>query len=247
MEWKYVFFILSLFILPCIILVYFSDDKSQYKEEDKKLNYKAWLSNKFVEPIKILMTIPRFGLVLTTIAFYKVGDAYLDAMSIPFLMDIGYSKNVIAGVAKSCGIIGVIIGTFIGGILIAKTQFKFSLILAEILASITNLQFLIFLIIKNNLTLLGIINLVESISYGISNIILITYMSSLCNKKHVATHYAILISLSALTKSFLSPTSGVVIENYGWQNFFIISSLLSIPSLFCIYLLYWHNKKLSKS
>jgi hypothetical protein len=61
MEWKYVFFILSLFILPCIILVYFSDDKSQYKEEDKKLNYKAWLSNKFVEPIKILMTIPRFG------------------------------------------------------------------------------------------------------------------------------------------------------------------------------------------
>ncbi len=141
MEWKYVFFILSLFILPCIILVYFSDDKSQYKEEDKKLNYKAWLSNKFVEPIKILMTIPRFGLVLTTIAFYKVGDAYLDAMSIPFLMDIGYSKNAIAGVAKSCGIIGVIIGTFIGGILIAKTQFKFSLILAEILASITNLQF----------------------------------------------------------------------------------------------------------
>jgi PAT family beta-lactamase induction signal transducer AmpG len=71
-------------------------------------------------------------------------------------------------------------------------------------------------------------------------------MSSLCNKKHVATHYAILISLSALTKSFLSPTSGVVIENFGWQNFFIISSLFSIPSLFCIYLLYWHNKKLSE-
>jgi PAT family beta-lactamase induction signal transducer AmpG len=246
MEWKYVFFILSLFILPCIILVYFSDDKSQYKEEDKKLNYKAWLSNKFVEPIKILMTIPRFGLVLTTIAFYKVGDAYLDTMSIPFLMDIGYSKNEIAGVAKSCGIIGVIIGTFIGGILISKMQFKFSLIFAEILASITNLQFLIFLTIKNNLTLLGVINLIESVSYGMSNVILITYMSSLCNKTHVATHYAILISLSGLTKSFLSPTSGVVIENYGWQNFFIISSLLSIPSLFCIYLLYWHNKKLSE-
>lgn len=246
-EWKHVFFILSLFILPCIVLVYCSDDKTQYREEEKKLNYKTWFLNKFIEPIKILMTIPRFALILTTIAFYKVGDAYLDTMSIPFLMDIGYSKNEIAGVAKSCGIIGVIIGTFIGGILISKMKFKFNLIFAEILASITNLQFLIFLTIKNNLTLLGVINLIESISYGMSNVILITYMSSLCNKTHIATHYAILISLSGLTKSFLSPTSGIVVDNFGWQNFFIISSLLSIPSLFCIYLLYWHNRKLSKS
>lgn len=242
MEWKYVFLILSLFILPCIIVVYFSEDKTLCSMEKKKLNYKVWFSNKFIEPIKVLMSIPRFSLILTTIAFYKVSDAYLDTMSIPFLMDVGFSKNEIAGVAKSCGIIGVIIGTFTGGVLIAKKQFKFNLIFAEIIAAITNLQFLIFLTAKNNLTLLGIVNLIESVSYGMSNIILITYMSSLCDRKHLATHYAMMISFSGLTKSFLSPTSGIIVENFGWQNFFIISSLLSIPSLFCIYLLYWRNK-----
>ena len=51
-----------------------------------------------------------------------------------------------------------------------------------------------------------------------SNIILITYMSSLCNKKYIATHYAILISFSGLIRSFLAPTSGVVVETYGWHN-----------------------------
>ncbi|WHA05031.1 MFS transporter [Candidatus Bandiella numerosa] len=246
-EWKYVFVILSLFILPCIVVVYFSDDKIRYNEEKRKLNYKIWFGNNFIEPIKILITIPKFALVLTTVAFYKASDAYLDTMAIPFLMDIGFSKNDIAGVAKICGIIGVIIGTFIGGILITKTQFKFNLIFAEILASITNLQFLIFLTIKNNIVVLGVINLIESISYGMSNIILITYMSSLCNKKYIATHYAILISFSGLVRLFLSPTSGFVVETYGWYNFFVVSSLLSIPSLFCIYLLYWYNKRLSEN
>ena len=228
-------------------MVCFSDDKIRYNEKKKKLNYKIWFANKFIEPIKILITIPKFVLVLITIAFYKASDAYLDTMSIPFLMDIGFSKNEIAGVAKTCGIIGVVIGTFIGGILIMKTQFKFNLIFAEILASITNLQFLIFLTIKNNIVVLGVINLIESISYGMSNIILITYMSSLCNKKYIATHYAILISFSGLVRLFLSPTSGFVVETYGWYNFFVVSSLLSIPSLFCIYLLYWYNKRLSEN
>ena len=245
MEWKYVFSILSLFILPCIVIVYFSNDKSIYNEKESKLSYKAWFRYKFIEPMQILLSMPKFAIIITTISFYKVSDAYLDTMTIPFLMDIGFSKNEIAGVAKSCGMIGVIIGTFIGGILITKIHFKFNLILAEVLASITNLQFLFFLNMKNNVTALGIINLVENISYGMSNIILITYMSSLCSKKHIATHYATLISFSGLIKSFLSPTSGIVVENFGWKIFFIVSSLLSIPSLFCIYLLYWHNRKLS--
>jgi PAT family beta-lactamase induction signal transducer AmpG len=242
-EWKYVFIILALFILPCIFIIYFSDEKITHFKKNKNYNYKQWLINNFINPFKNLALKPKFLLTIIVIAFYKISDAYLDTMSIPFLMDVGFSKNQIAGIAKSCGIIGVLIGTLIGGILITKSQFKFNLLYAEILASLTNLQFLIFLKIKNNILLLGLINLIESISYGISNIILITFMSSLCDKKHLATHYAILISVSGLTKSLISPTSGVVIENYGWQNFFIFSSFLSIPSLFCIYLLYWYKKK----
>ncbi|MSO13626.1 MFS transporter [Rickettsiales endosymbiont of Trichoplax sp. H2] len=242
-DWKYVFMILAFFILPCLIVIYFSDEKVTYFQKMVHLNYKEWIINNFIIPFKKLALKPKFGLILTIIAFYKVSDAYLDTLSIPFLMDVGFSKNQIASVAKSCGIVGALIGTLIGGILIAKSQLKYNLLFAEILASITNLQFLIFLKIKNSIILLGLINLIESLSYGISNIILITFMSSLCDKKHLATHYAILISFSGLTKSLISPTSGIVVESFGWQNFFIFSSLLSIPSIFCIYLLYWYKKK----
>jgi PAT family beta-lactamase induction signal transducer AmpG len=241
MEWKYVFVVLATFILPCILIVALSSDKKILKKT-QVIGYKKWFTLYFVEPIKEFSKIPRVSLVLLVIAFYKVGDAYLDTMSIPFLMDVGFSKNEIAGVAKTFGILGIIIGTFAGSFLITKLKLVTNLLLAEILASITNLQFLIFLKVQTSLTILAIINFIESLSYGISNIILITYMSSLCDKKFTATHYSILISISALSRGLLSPTSGFVAENFGWQNFFILSSSLSLPSIMCIYMLYSHNK-----
>ena len=239
-AWKYVFIVLALFILPCMIVIWFSHDERIIAEKIHKLNYREWFASHFIEPVKEFLKIPKFTLVLLTIAFYKVGDVYLEGMSIPFLLDIGFSKNEIAGIAKTFGMIGTIIGTFLGGMLIAKLKFRINLLLSEAIAALTNLQFLIFLKIQKNLVVLGTINFIESLSYALSNITLITYMSSFCNRQFTATHYAILISISQLSRSLLSPTSGVVAENFGWQNFFIISTLFSIPSILCIYLLYWY-------
>ncbi len=244
-AWKYVFIVLALFILPCMAIIWFSHDEKIIAKKIRKLNYREWFISYFLEPVKEFIKTPKFGLVLLTIAFYKVGDVYLDGMLIPFLMDIGFSKNEIAGVAKTCGMAGTIIGTLLGGILIAKVKFRINLLLSEFLAAFTNLQFLIFLKIQKNLVVLGTINFIESLSYGLTNITLITYMSSFCNKKFTATYFAILVSISQLSRSLISPTSGVVAETFGWQNFFIVSTLLSVPSILCIYLLYWyHNHKL---
>jgi PAT family beta-lactamase induction signal transducer AmpG len=241
LAWQYVFIVIATFILPCIAIIAISPDKKVLKINAKKMTYKDWFKAYFLEPIKVFIKTPNFILILFVIAFYKVSDAYLDSMSLPFLMDIGFSKKEIAEVAKVCNVIGALLGTFLGGVLIIKLKLRVNLLLAETLAAITNFQFLIFLKVEKSLIVLGAINFVESLSYGISNITLITYMSSLCNKKFTATHYAILISISAFSKGLLSPTSGFVAENFGWQNFFIISSAFSIPSILCIYLLYWRK------
>jgi PAT family beta-lactamase induction signal transducer AmpG len=241
LPWKDVFIVIAAFILPCMVIIAISPDKKILQKNSRILSYKKWVLFYFWEPIKEFTKLPNFMFVLLVIAFYKVSDAYLDSMSLPFLMDIGFSKSEIAGIAKTCSMFGAIVGTLIGGILITKLELKINLLLAETLAAITNLQFLIFLKVEKSLMILGVINFIESLSYGISNITLITYMSSLCSKKFTATHYAILISISAFSKGLLSPTSGFVAENFGWQNFFVISSMFSIPSIFCIYLLYWHK------
>ena len=243
-DWKYVFIILSLFIFLCMLVTYYSQHKSEYKVlKDSKNDKKIYCLDNLIESLKMLVSIPRFRLIIILIAFYKASDAYLDTLSIPFLLEIGFSKNEIAGTAKLFGLIGVIIGTFIGGLLVSKISLKYSLFSAEVLSSITNLQFFILLKIKTNLLLLGVINLIESISYGISNIVLMTYMSSLCHKQYAATHYALLISLSSFTRALLAPTSGIIVQKFGWQNFFILSSLFSIPSLLCIFILYFYKKQ----
>ncbi|MFQ3307157.1 MAG: PAT family beta-lactamase induction signal transducer AmpG [Candidatus Midichloriaceae bacterium] len=243
MSWEYVFLIIASFIIPCCIFRIFSKDKKiLVVKKTENFEYKGWFKDYFIIPVAEIVKIPNFVLILMIISFYKVGDAYIDTMSIPFLIDIGFTKNEIASVAKTFGMIGVIAGTFVGGVLLNKVKLGVNLFYAETLAAVTNLQFLIFLKIKKSLFFLGFVNFMESFSYGVCNIMLITYMSSFCSKKFTATHYAIFISISSLSRLILSPTSGLVADVFGWQNFFIISTLFSIPSLICIYIMYYKSK-----
>lgn len=241
-EWRYVCIILSLFILLSMVSTYFAPHNNKTKLSEEHINCKKYSIYDFIVPIQSLANIPNFKLIIMIISFYKISDIYLDNLSIPFLMHIGFSKNAIAGVAKLSSALGTIIGTCVGSIYISKNKFKYSLFFAGILSSVTNLQFLLFIKMKKSLAVLAIIHFIESISYGISNITFISYASSLCHKKYIATHYSILISLSSLTRLLLSPTSGIIVKNFGWQNFFIVSSLFFIPSLLCIILLYWNTE-----
>lgn len=73
-AWKYVFIILSAFILPCCIVVFFSKDKKVLSNQNQK-NYKEWLKSYFISPIQEILKIKKVLLILMIIAFYKVGDA----------------------------------------------------------------------------------------------------------------------------------------------------------------------------
>jgi MFS transporter, PAT family, beta-lactamase induction signal transducer AmpG len=72
---------------------------------------------------------------------------------------------------------------------------------------------------------------IENFSGGIGDAVFVAFLSGLCNKKHSATQYAVLFSLASVARTFLSSPAGIFAQNYGWFNFFIISTLLAIPSL----------------
>jgi len=244
-DWKYVFPTLALLILLCMIAVFLSEEKIQHLS-DVKTNKNQSFVEKFTQPITLLFRRKDIFLLIITISLYKVGDAYLDTMLVPFLVEVGFSKNQIGGIAKSCGIVGAFVGSLIGIRLIARCEILLILFYTEILASLTNLQFLIFLK-KNNVILLGLATFLENVSQGMSNVILISFMSSLCDKRYIAAHYAIFTSISSFSRSLISPTSGMIVKILGWHHFFVISSLLSIPSIFSIYLLYWCHNNINKN
>jgi PAT family beta-lactamase induction signal transducer AmpG len=112
------------------------------------------------------------------------------------------------------------------------------IIASELAACLSNLLFIFLVNAGINIALLSAVVVVESFITGICNIVLIQYISSLCSRKFTASHYAILISASSLTKNLLANSSGYVAAKYGWMQFFFFSSTLSIPSIICIWVLY---------
>lgn len=237
-SWRFIFISVSLLLLPGLVILYFAEDLRKAA---------VFNNNNFVKNFKdsffSIVKIKNFFVIVIIVAFYKVSDSYLDRMIIPFLTDVGFSKTEIASVAKTIGIVMAIFGTVVGSILVSRFGPINSLFIAEIFASITNLFFICLNKVGYNTILLALVNGIENFCGGICNIVIINYVSILCNKQFTATHYAILYSISSITRSMISSSSGWVASTFGWNTFFVISSIFSLPSLIFIYILYIRPKQ----
>ncbi len=236
-EWKWVFITIASCMIPCMLVVFYSTDNRKHTPMHYT-NFGHWFKKNITTPFLLLFRMPNFYLIVPILSFYKLSDGYVDTMLIPFLLETGFSKLDIAGISRTIGMVSTIAGTFAGGYLIKKFSLLKNLLIAEFLAGATNLLFVSLVANHGNKELLTAVVCIENFCAGICNIALISYMSSLCRySKFTATHYAILISISGLSRAVLGSTSGIVAVEAGWVNFFIISALLSLPSIICVMLL----------
>ena len=60
----------------------------------------------------------------------------------------------------------------------------------------------------------------------------IVFISSICQGKFRATQYSFLSSMMGISRSIFFPIiSGYMVVNFGWQNFFLFTTIITIPSL----------------
>jgi PAT family beta-lactamase induction signal transducer AmpG len=75
---------------------------------------------------------------------------------------------------------------------------------------------------------------IENFCSGLSNVVLVAYISRICNLQFTATHYALLSSLAAFARTTVSTSSGYLVAQAGWPIFFAVSAFLSFPAFFFI-------------
>jgi PAT family beta-lactamase induction signal transducer AmpG len=233
MAWKYVFLIMSSAVVPCMLVTFFAKESKNVDNSLCKENLWVAIKENSIKPFAGVFKQEYVIAVLVVIAFFKISDGLLMAMQIPFLLELGFSKTEIGTVIKSTGIAAGILGTMFGGHLIQRfrTGYKF-LVAVVMIAIFSNMLFIPLINMGANLYYLLVVNFVESFSSGITNIALITYMSALCDRRFTASHFAILNSISSLSRALLIATSGFIIKLFGWQTFFIVSGVMSIPAIF---------------
>ncbi len=178
-------------------------------------------------------------LILLFVLFYKIGDQMASTMTIPFYLDIGFTKTQIGAVAKLFGFWATIIGGLLGGIIILKSGIIRSLWFFGILQAISTAGFSLLAVVGDNLSVLAGVIAFENLSGGMGTAAYVAYMASLTNKKFTATQYALLSSLMGIPRVFASAPTGFMVESMGWFSFFFSCAIIAIPGLI---LLHWAGK-----
>src|SRR5450830_353186 len=180
--------------------------------------------------------------MLAFVVLFKFTDALSGAMTAPFVIDLGFSRNEYAAIVKGVGLAALLLGGFAGGFVARAFPLATSLWIGGILQAAANLSFCWLAVVGADTTVLAISITVENFTSAIGTVIFVAYLSALCrNPLHTATQYALLTALAAVGRTYLSSGAGFIAESTGWAWFFVICALAGIPSLLLLAWLQRHK------
>jgi len=173
--------------------------------------------------------------ILAFILFYKIGDTMASAMTIPFYLDIGFSKTQIGAVVKLFGFWATMAGTLIGGVIMLRLEINRSLWIFGFLQAVSTAGFAVLARVGNSLPLLSTVIAFENLSSGMGTAAFIAFMASITHKKFTATQYALLSSLMGIPRVMASAPTGFFAKNMGWVSFFIACTLIAVPGMLLLF------------
>ena len=244
-SWAAVYFIMATFMLIGIITTFFADE-SRKEWQQKKYSFDSWFKESVISPFVDFKNHQNWYIIFAFIVFFKLGDAFAGNMTLPFLLELTFSKIEIASIVKSFGLFATLFGVFVGGVLVKKMGVNKSLWIAGIAQMISNLAFSYLSTKGHSIDTLYFIIFIENFSGGIGDSVFVVYLSSLCSFSFSATQYALLASLATFARSTLSSFAGIFAESLGWYQFFILSTFLALPGLIFLSILTIKNTGFKK-
>lgn len=180
-------------------------------------------------------------ILLGLIATYRMSDTVMGVMANVFYIDLGFSKDEIASISKLFGLVMTLAGAGVGGLLIARFGILPILFCGGMASAGTNLLFVMLSFIGPSTDFLIITISVDNFSGGMATAAFIAYLSSLTNLQFSASQYALLSSIMLLLPRLIGGYSGVLVEKFGYANFFWFTAAIGIPTLLLI-LVEWRRE-----
>jgi PAT family beta-lactamase induction signal transducer AmpG len=171
-------------------------------------------------------------IALVFVVLFKFTDALSGAMTAPFVIDLGFSRNEYAAIIKGVGLAATLIGGFAGGFVARAYSLPASLWIGGVLQALANLAFSWQAVVGLNAAWLTFAIVAENFTSAIGTVIFVAYLSALCrNPLHTATQYALLTAFAAFGRTYLSSGAGFIAAATGWVWFFVVCALAGLPAL----------------
>ncbi len=239
LPWPMVFVVTALFMLPGMAMTLLVAEPAITGARPKTLR------DAVVEPFREF--IGRAGvrsalLVLGFIFFYKLGDSMCTALATPFYLDMGFSKSDIGLIAKNAGLWPSVLGGLLGGLWMLKLGINRGLWLFGVvqIVSIFGFAWLSHIgpFTHIDIPARGALALVigfEALGVGLGAAAFVAYIARATHPAYTATQFALFSSLAAVPRTFLNATTGWLVEQLGWFNFFLLCALLALPGMLLLY------------
>ena len=260
--WQITFLILGIVIIACNIGLMFvhepqpTERQIAQKETDQMIEGKigssgaitksvAWIGGTIAGPIISFFKRNGFKIALAILGFvflFKIGEAFLGRMSIVFYKEMGFSKGDIALYSKGIGWITTVVFTLLGGLFAIRAGVVKAMFISGILMAATNLLFAALYWSGKSELLFAVTVLLDDIAAAFATVAFVAFISLLVDRTYTATQYALLASIGTLGRTTLAASSGELVDwlNGDWGIFFVITTVMVIPSL--IFLWFIRNK-----
>ena len=257
--WQLSFLLLgTIIVLTSIALVRVPEKSSkirlsnQKKIDDiliKKLKGKSkisiiivWLYGTIVNPLLSFFKKNSFGVAIGILSFiflFKIGEAFLGRMSIIFYNEIGFSKADIALYSKGIGWITTITFTLLGGLFAIRMGLLKAMFVSGIVMALTNLMFSVLAWVGQSEILFAFTVLIDDLAAAFATVAFVGFISALVDRTYTATQYALLASIGTAGRTLFASSSGSLVDwlNGDWGLFFIITAIMVIPSLICLFII----------
>ncbi len=225
-SWQVAYACVAVLLLVGVISVFFVKEPAE-----KKVSQKGFLKSTVIAPFVDFMKQNQWALILIFIVLYKLCNAVLGRMALPFYSEMGFSKAEIALVSGTIGPWITILGVAIGGALVMKYAILKLLLIFGCIEILTSVVFGLFTFFEHSMLFFLLVILFDNIVGGMGGAVFVAFLSGLCSKRYAATQYALLTSLMMLSVSVISVYSGVWAEQMGWFRFFLFTGTLMVPAL----------------
>ncbi len=258
--WQATFLVLGILIILMNIGLLFvhepieTDRQAKQKETDRLIeerlgsrrnaftNFIAYITGTIGGPIMSFFKKNGLAIAVGILGFvflFKIGEAFMGRMSIVFYKEIGFSKGQIAIYSKGLGWITTVIFTLLGGIMAMRAGTIKTMFFAGGLMAATNLLFAVLAWTGKSEILFAIAVIADDITAAFATVAFVAFISLLVDRTYTATQYALLASIGTAGRTTLASSSGALVDwlNGDWGTFFVLTTIMVIPSLICLWLI----------
>lgn len=231
LGWSTAYLLCTAFVLPAVIAGWWLGEPPRHREPIPSRNVREMLIS-VAEPLIEFFRRNGAWLVLLFILLHKIGDTLANLTARLLLDDLGFSNADIATYDIGFGFVAYLLGIFAGGILFARIGMRRSVMLSLVLMAVSNLSFAVLAYLGKSNAMLAFTFCFENFSSGIGGVVVVAYLSALCNLSFTATQFALFSAAASIVGRFITgTTAGGLIERLGYVDFYLLTTAAALPGV----------------